>query len=997
MPAPIPPSTPGGSCSVRDGSTAGLGQEHGTREKAEAMDCVGPRSSESVICVERPPAQPPSQPTAPEPKDEVEARVIQRLKQALAKRPRSVTDLRALLGNPSCGGCKADCTLLADWKSFVLRNNHTFAFDDSGSLPVLSLQPPKPDATTSSAAHLPPPPATFPPPPKKFETIVMDCQAPLPSGVITTTTESPADIEARVVLRLEAKLANGPISTLGLMLFLNNKEMGGSEADRMVVTDWEAFVAKHPDKFCYDARGRLPKLSLVSCDAQCQSAATSAPPAPEEVKVQPGVSRENAAKEPTAPHTARNLAAVSLRLKGLVFSALKSCASFPMELDTLLQAMEKHHSHFAKDLEQLGYRPGGRHQFKHFVQLTLLSFARKLPGVHMVQRNGSIVLQSTSYAPASASHLPCSGGPLAEGERGKDTVPPVSGKPRVGNSVGNSSQVRRIADLKGLQDMCQGLQQLYGRTLPSSRPGHLVLACRWAPECLLVATPPHVFILDVAQIGSSAISDALNPFFACPNIYTVMHDLRSDVAHLTQLRIHPASPVDTQLAYELLTGALHSCLCDVVRLCKAADDPVKQNEGADPKSQEGAASDLLALALSFPALMANLGTNIDLVVSASQLRAKLYATADPSAGPSHRLMSFDLANSCRLASYELLNTTRPRDVLPPCPMVIDNSGTQALLSLLPHQFQPVALRLATEVTHIALDVGRRPMAFCGGRQTCLAEDGAVVRVEDVNALVEAVGAEKFGADSRAALPGSLHRISAIRSSCKGNIAGLTLQAVRHVTGVSFLLSDVLLGIPSCSVLVIGDPGSGKTTALRDIACLLSQWQRVMVVDTSNDIGGDGDQTHPSLGKALRIAVPSLDRQALAMAECVRRDHPDVMVVDELWRKMEVDVARVAKQSGVRVIAGVQGTLQQLVRDRQLSGLLGGVEYLSPDGTRGMRRIAEPVFDCVVELRCGALGKWVVISNAAEAVDCVACGKPYPASVSARTRDPATGMVRCFPA
>ena len=172
---------------------------------------------------------------------------------------------------------------------------------------------------------------------------------------------------------------------------------------------------------------------------------------------------------------------------------------------------------------------------------------------------------------------------------------------------------------------------------------------------------------------------------------------------------------------------------------------------------------------------------------------------------------------------------------------------------------------------------------------------------------------------------------------------------------------------------------------------------MVIVDTSNEIGGDGDIPHSCIGKARRMMVTKLSEQGNVMIECVQNHTPHVMVIDEIGRPKEVEAARTCKQRGVRMISSAHGNLKMLMKNAQLKGLIGGIESVtlgdeaakkSPDGSLNKlkpQRQGEPVFDVIIELTRENNNIWTIVTNTAEAVDSILERKPY--TVQVRSRDP----------
>jgi stage III sporulation protein SpoIIIAA len=251
----------------------------------------------------------------------------------------------------------------------------------------------------------------------------------------------------------------------------------------------------------------------------------------------------------------------------------------------------------------------------------------------------------------------------------------------------------------------------------------------------------------------------------------------------------------------------------------------------------------------------------------------------------------------------------------------------------------------------------------------------------------------------------LHRISAIRNRADA-IIGLTMRVGRHVNGNASMIADLLFH-DDASILFLGEPGAGKTTVVREVTRLLAERSNVLIVDTSNEIAGDGDVPHPCVGHARRMQVRSLEEQGDVMIEGVQNHTPEVMVIDEIGRPSEVEAARTVKQRGVRIIASAHGDLRKLLKNKQLRGLIGGVELVTLGDAQAKeearkrgshpgasidkikaQRAGPPVFDIIVELRRGEPNEWRIVNPCAKAVDMILEGSHYLSQ--RRTRDPATG-------
>jgi len=263
----------------------------------------------------------------------------------------------------------------------------------------------------------------------------------------------------------------------------------------------------------------------------------------------------------------------------------------------------------------------------------------------------------------------------------------------------------------------------------------------------------------------------------------------------------------------------------------------------------------------------------------------------------------------------------------------------------------------SSLVEIVLDLGRRPEArFAGQRAESLREEE--VTLEELEAAASSLG--DFGGDNRAGIAGTLHRFSAIRNR-RGKVVGLTCRVGRVVSGHVELIRDFLFA-DSSSVLFLGAPGVGKTTVIRELARVLADEgrQRVVVLDTSNEIGGDGDVPHPALGGARRMQVPSLEAQHLTMIQAVQNHMPQVIIVDEVGTEEEALACRTIAERGVRLIATAHGrTLADLLKNPTLVDLVGGIQSvtLGDDEARSrgtqksvLERQGSATFPTLIELR-----------------------------------------------
>jgi len=279
---------------------------------------------------------------------------------------------------------------------------------------------------------------------------------------------------------------------------------------------------------------------------------------------------------------------------------------------------------------------------------------------------------------------------------------------------------------------------------------------------------------------------------------------------------------------------------------------------------------------------------------------------------------------------------------------------------------PPALRAALEqddlstgltgLIEIVMDLGRVAEArFAGGRAVWLREDTPVT-AEDIDFVTTRVGS--FGKDNRAGIERTLHRISAIRNR-QGRIVGLTCRIGRAVYGTIDIIRDVVES--GKSILMLGKPGRGKTTKLREVARVLSDEfkKRVIIVDTSNEIAGDGDIPHPAIGRARRMQVIEPDDQHAVMIEAVENHMPEVVVIDEIGVEQEAFAARTIAERGVQLVGTAHGnSLENLLMNPTLSDLVGGIQAVTLSdeeakkrGTQKtvLERKAPPTFEVIIEI------------------------------------------------
>ena len=311
----------------------------------------------------------------------------------------------------------------------------------------------------------------------------------------------------------------------------------------------------------------------------------------------------------------------------------------------------------------------------------------------------------------------------------------------------------------------------------------------------------------------------------------------------------------------------------------------------------------------------------------------------------------------------------------------------ALLDVLPLDIRHAVERAndTENLLEIILDLGRVPTARFVDHEINLRET-EVTRAE-LDYVDERTG--EFDADNRAGIERTLHRISAIRNR-RTAVVGLTLRVGRAVYGTVDIMQDIVES--GKSVLILGRPGVGKTTLLREAARILAESKRVVIVDTSNEIGGDGDVPHPAVGKARRMQVREPMLQHEVMIEAVENHNPEVIVIDEIGREAEAAAARTIAERGVQLIGTAHGqTLDNLLINPTLSDLVGGIEAVTLSDEEARRRgtqktvlerRAPPTFDVLIEIV--TRDRFAVHLDIMDSVDALLRGFPLPPQI--RTRD-----------
>ncbi|MDE5116581.1 MAG: AAA family ATPase, partial [Trichodesmium sp. St2_bin2_1] len=306
-----------------------------------------------------------------------------------------------------------------------------------------------------------------------------------------------------------------------------------------------------------------------------------------------------------------------------------------------------------------------------------------------------------------------------------------------------------------------------------------------------------------------------------------------------------------------------------------------------------------------------------------------------------------------------------------------------LLEIVPDQIRR-PLQEHQERNHlieIVMDLGRLPEARFPSHVEYMGE--IPVSRKDLSYSIERIGT--FSGDNRAGIEKTLHRISAMRNRT-GEVIGLTCRVGRAVFGTIAMIRELVE--TGRSILMLGRPGVGKTTALREIARVLADEleKRVVIIDTSNEIAGDGDVPHPAIGRARRMQVASPEQQHKVMIEAVENHMPEVIVIDEIGTELEALAARTIAERGVQLVGTAHGNqIENLVKNPTLSDLIGGIQAvtLGDDEARRrgsqktvLERKAPPTFEIAIEML--ERHRWVVHEQVADTVDALLRGKkPNP--------------------
>jgi stage III sporulation protein SpoIIIAA len=276
-----------------------------------------------------------------------------------------------------------------------------------------------------------------------------------------------------------------------------------------------------------------------------------------------------------------------------------------------------------------------------------------------------------------------------------------------------------------------------------------------------------------------------------------------------------------------------------------------------------------------------------------------------------------------------------------------------------------------KLIEIILDLGRRPEARFATGPEYLSQK--IISWQDIDYTTKRIS--KFSNDNRAGIERTLHRISCIRNR-QFLITGLTCRIGRAIFGTISLARDLLES--GQSILILGKPGVGKTTVIREIARVLSDEmeKRVIIVDTSNEIAGDSDIPHPGIGRARRMQVSQTTLQHQVMIEAVENHMPQVIIIDEIGTELEALAARTIAEKGVQLVGTTHGNcLENLIKNPPLTDLIGGIQYVTLSDDEAKRRKTQksilerksyPAFQIAIEIN--DQNSWTIHEDVTNSID-----------------------------